>query len=159
MQNFLRKGGPIQNLSTKSGCVPANVTFFSSSFFLQLCHTHSTSMSTASHASFSGCNIHTLSSIINHKSPEALELIIQKAHCRVRTDRGQAWYTVGKIMAERKAWEIAERTGLDVISILPAMCYGPNLQKEVSPSNITMLPLFHGMFFFRTIYLQMCSRL
>ncbi|BBN01218.1 protein MpDFR-like5 [Marchantia polymorpha subsp. ruderalis] len=57
-----------------------------------------------------------------------------------------AWYTVGKIMAERKAWEIAERTGLDVISILPAMCYGPNLQKEVSPSNITMLPLFHGSY-------------
>ncbi|KAG6554199.1 hypothetical protein Mapa_004115 [Marchantia paleacea] len=56
------------------------------------------------------------------------------------------WYTVAKVQAERKAWEIAKRTGLDMISILPVMCYGPMLQKEVNVSNGVILELFRGSY-------------
>ncbi|KAJ0010467.1 hypothetical protein Pint_33009 [Pistacia integerrima] len=45
-------------------------------------------------------------------------------YCKSR----QKWYPVSKTLAEKAAWEFAEKNGIDVVAIHPATCLGPLLQ-------------------------------
>ncbi|KAL6180737.1 hypothetical protein ACLB2K_047397 [Fragaria x ananassa] len=48
-------------------------------------------------------------------------------YCKSR----QKWYPVSKTLAEKAAWDFAEKNGLDVVAIHPGTCLGPLLQCEL----------------------------
>ncbi|XVE89313.1 hypothetical protein DITRI_Ditri19aG0192400 [Diplodiscus trichospermus] len=56
----------------------------------------------------------------------------------------QKWYPVSKTLAEKAAWEFAEKHGLDVVAINPATCLGPLLQPNLNASCAVLLQLLQG---------------
>lgn len=61
-------------------------------------------------------------------------------YCKPR----QKWYPVSKTLAEKAAWEFAEKHGLDVVAIHPATCLGPLLQPGLNASSAVLLQLLQG---------------
>ena len=47
----------------------------------------------------------------------------------------QFWYELSKTMAEEKALEYSTSSGLDVVSVCPALVFGPMLQSTISGSS------------------------
>lgn len=56
----------------------------------------------------------------------------------------QKWYPVSKTLAEKAAWEFAEKHGLDVVAIHPGTCLGPLLQPGLNASSAVLLQLLQG---------------
>ncbi|KAK9928639.1 hypothetical protein M0R45_025763 [Rubus argutus] len=56
----------------------------------------------------------------------------------------QVWYNVSKTMAEKAAWDFAEKHGLDVVAIHPTTCLGPSLQPGLNASCAGLLNLLQG---------------
>ncbi|XVF23179.1 hypothetical protein REPUB_Repub13aG0015000 [Reevesia pubescens] len=56
----------------------------------------------------------------------------------------QKWYPVSKTLAEKAAWEYAEKHGMDVVAINPATCLGPLLQPNLNASCAVLLQLLQG---------------
>ncbi|PKU74465.1 Cinnamoyl-CoA reductase 1 [Dendrobium catenatum] len=54
------------------------------------------------------------------------------------------WYGLSKTLAERAAWEHAEKTGLNLITVCPSMVYGPQLQTTVNASSLMLLTIVKG---------------
>ncbi|KAI0512037.1 hypothetical protein KFK09_012672 [Dendrobium nobile] len=54
------------------------------------------------------------------------------------------WYGLSKTLAERAAWEHAEKTGLNLITVCPSMVYGPQLQATVNASSLMLLTIVKG---------------
>ncbi|KAG6723677.1 hypothetical protein I3843_03G214500 [Carya illinoinensis] len=61
-------------------------------------------------------------------------------YCKSR----QKWYPVSKTLAEKAAWEFAEKHGIDVVAIHPATCLGPLLQSGLNASCAVLLNLLQG---------------
>ncbi|PRQ19539.1 putative cinnamoyl-CoA reductase [Rosa chinensis] len=61
-------------------------------------------------------------------------------YCKSR----QKWYPVSKTLAEKAAWDFAEKNGLDVVAIHPATCLGPLLQPGLNASCAVLLNLLQG---------------
>ncbi|KAM7478623.1 hypothetical protein LguiA_026836 [Lonicera macranthoides] len=61
-------------------------------------------------------------------------------YCKSR----QKWYPVSKTLAEKAAWEFAEKNGLDVVAIHPATCLGPLLQPGLNASCAVLRQLLQG---------------
>ncbi|KAI8026560.1 Cinnamoyl-CoA reductase 1 [Camellia lanceoleosa] len=61
-------------------------------------------------------------------------------YCRSR----QKWYPVSKTLAEKGAWEFAEKHGFDVVAIHPATCLGPLLQPGLNASCAVLQQLLQG---------------
>lgn len=51
---------------------------------------------------------------------------------------------MSKTLAEKAAWEFAEKHGLDVVAIHPATCLGPLLQPGLNASSAVLLQLLQG---------------
>ncbi|XP_020596809.1 cinnamoyl-CoA reductase 2-like [Phalaenopsis equestris] len=56
----------------------------------------------------------------------------------------QHWYALSKTLAERAAWEYAEKTGLNLVTVCPSMVYGPQLQTTVNSSSLMLLNIVKG---------------
>ncbi|XP_022724416.1 cinnamoyl-CoA reductase 1 [Durio zibethinus] len=56
----------------------------------------------------------------------------------------QKWYAVSKTLAEKAAWEYAEKHGVDVVAINPGTCLGPLLQPKLNASSAVLLQLLQG---------------
>ncbi|MED6179934.1 hypothetical protein PIB30_005392 [Stylosanthes scabra] len=56
----------------------------------------------------------------------------------------ERWYSLSKTLAEDEAWKFANKNGIDMVSILPAMVAGPLLQPEVNESVEPILSLING---------------
>ncbi|KAK8530297.1 hypothetical protein V6N13_068228 [Hibiscus sabdariffa] len=56
----------------------------------------------------------------------------------------QKWYPVSKTLAEKAAWEYAEKHGTDVVAINPSTCLGPLLQPNLNASCAVLLQLLQG---------------
>ncbi|GKV46699.1 hypothetical protein SLEP1_g53676 [Rubroshorea leprosula] len=56
----------------------------------------------------------------------------------------QKWYPVSKTLAEKAAWDYAEKHGMDVVAINPATCLGPLLQPSLNASCAVLLQLLQG---------------
>ncbi|XP_073116130.1 cinnamoyl-CoA reductase 1 isoform X1 [Elaeis guineensis] len=54
------------------------------------------------------------------------------------------WYPVSKTMAEKAAWEYAEKHNLDVVTINPSTCLGPLLQPGLNASSAVLQQLLQG---------------
>ncbi|XP_021912648.1 cinnamoyl-CoA reductase 1 isoform X2 [Carica papaya] len=61
-------------------------------------------------------------------------------YCKSR----QKFYPVSKTLAEKAAWEFAEKNGLDVVAIHPATCLGPLLQPSLNASCAVLQQLLQG---------------
>lgn len=61
-------------------------------------------------------------------------------YCKSR----QKWYPVSKTLAEKAAWEFAEKHALDVVAIHPATCLGPLLQPGLNASCAVLQQLSQG---------------
>nr|GMD48551.1 cinnamoyl-CoA reductase 1 [Ipomoea batatas] len=61
-------------------------------------------------------------------------------YCKSR----QKWYPVSKTLAEKAAWEFAEKNGLDVVAIHPATCLGKLLQPGLNASSAVLQQLLRG---------------
>ncbi|KAL6183963.1 hypothetical protein ACLB2K_045371 [Fragaria x ananassa] len=61
-------------------------------------------------------------------------------YCKSR----QKWYPVSKTLAEKAAWDYAEKNGLDGVAIHPATCLGPLLQPGLNASCAVLLNLLQG---------------
>ncbi|PHU10171.1 hypothetical protein BC332_22031 [Capsicum chinense] len=61
-------------------------------------------------------------------------------YCKSR----QKWYPVSKTLAEKAAWEFAEKNGLDVVAINPATCLGRLLQPGLNASCAVLQQLLQG---------------
>ncbi|KAK4269445.1 hypothetical protein QN277_022602 [Acacia crassicarpa] len=65
-----------------------------------------------------------------------------KEYCR----RTKNWYCYSKTEAELQALELARNTGLSVVTICPAVVWGPILQAStVNASSLILLKLFKGL--------------
>lgn len=56
----------------------------------------------------------------------------------------QKWYPVSKTLAEKAAWEFAEKNGLDIVAINPATCLGQLLQPSLNASCAVLQQLLQG---------------
>ncbi|MCD9639309.1 hypothetical protein HAX54_023739 [Datura stramonium] len=56
----------------------------------------------------------------------------------------QKWYPVSKTLAEKAAWDFAEKNGLDVVAINPATCLGQLLQPGLNASCAVLRQLLQG---------------
>ncbi|KAJ6715597.1 putative proteinD DEPENDENT EPIMERASE/DEHYDRATASE [Salix viminalis] len=56
----------------------------------------------------------------------------------------QKWYPVSKTLAEKAAWEFAEKNGMDMVAIHPATCLGPLLQPALNASCAVLQQLLQG---------------
>ncbi|XP_020596811.1 LOW QUALITY PROTEIN: cinnamoyl-CoA reductase 2-like [Phalaenopsis equestris] len=56
----------------------------------------------------------------------------------------QYCYALSKTLAERAAWEYAEKTGLNLVTVCPSMVYGPQLQTTVNSSSLMLLNIVKG---------------
>lgn len=56
----------------------------------------------------------------------------------------QKWYPVSKTLAEKAAWEFAEKNRLDVVAINPATCLGQLLQPGLNASCAVLQQLLQG---------------
>nr|GFB51342.1 hypothetical protein [Tanacetum cinerariifolium] len=54
------------------------------------------------------------------------------------------WYPVSKTLAEKSAWEFAEKNGLDLVTILPSTCLGRLLQPTLNASCAVLQQLLLG---------------
>ncbi|XP_008781962.3 cinnamoyl-CoA reductase 1 isoform X2 [Phoenix dactylifera] len=61
-------------------------------------------------------------------------------YCKAR----KKWYPVSKTMAEKAAWEYAEKHKLDVVTINPSTCLGPLLQPGLNASSAVLQQLLQG---------------
>ncbi|KAJ8572710.1 hypothetical protein K7X08_009221 [Anisodus acutangulus] len=61
-------------------------------------------------------------------------------YCKSR----QKWYPVSKTLAEKAAWEFAEKNGLDVVAINPATCLGQLLQPGLNANCAVLQQLLQG---------------
>ncbi|CAI0438455.1 unnamed protein product [Linum tenue] len=61
-------------------------------------------------------------------------------YCKSR----KKWYPVSKTLAERAAWEFAEKNGIDLVAIHPATCLGPLLQPGLNASTAVLKQLLEG---------------
>ncbi|KAJ7942482.1 Cinnamoyl-CoA reductase family protein [Quillaja saponaria] len=61
-------------------------------------------------------------------------------YCKAR----QKWYPVSKTLAEKAAWEFAEKNGVDMVTILPATCLGRMFQPGLNASCAVLLQLLQG---------------
>ena len=55
-------------------------------------------------------------------------------------------YFVSKTLAEKAAWEFAEKNNIDLITIIPTLVVGPFIMQTMPPSMITALALLTRMF-------------
>lgn len=56
----------------------------------------------------------------------------------------QKWYPVSKTLAEKAAWDYAEKHGMDVVAIHPSTCLGPLLQPALNASSAVLQQLLQG---------------
>ena len=56
----------------------------------------------------------------------------------------QSWYPVAKIAAEAAALEYGRETGLDVVTLNPALVFGPLLQPTVNASSQFLIYFLKG---------------
>uniref|UniRef100_A0A7N0SWG4 NAD-dependent epimerase/dehydratase domain-containing protein n=1 Tax=Kalanchoe fedtschenkoi TaxID=63787 RepID=A0A7N0SWG4_KALFE len=61
-------------------------------------------------------------------------------YCKSR----QKWYPVSKTLAEKAAWEFAQKHGIDIVAIHPATCLGPLLQSNLNASCAVLQQLLLG---------------
>lgn len=61
-------------------------------------------------------------------------------YCKSR----EKWYPVSKTMAEKAAWEYAEKHGLDIVAINPSTCLGSLLQPGLNASSAVLQQLLQG---------------
>ncbi|KAJ8768013.1 hypothetical protein K2173_020953 [Erythroxylum novogranatense] len=61
-------------------------------------------------------------------------------YCKSR----QKWYPVSKTLAEKAAWEFAEKNGVDMVAIHPATCLGLLLQPGLNASCAVLQQLLQG---------------
>lgn len=61
-------------------------------------------------------------------------------YCKSR----QKWYPVSKTLAEKAAWEFAEKHGMDIVAIHPATCLGSLLQPNLNASCAVLQQLLQG---------------
>ncbi|XP_073101316.1 cinnamoyl-CoA reductase 1-like [Elaeis guineensis] len=54
------------------------------------------------------------------------------------------WYFLSKTMAERAAWEYAEKNGLDLVTVCPSVVLGPLLQPTASTSGLFLIYVIKG---------------
>ncbi|WRX28425.1 NAD-dependent epimerase/dehydratase - like 10 [Theobroma cacao] len=54
------------------------------------------------------------------------------------------WYCFSKTEAESEAFELAKRTGLDVVTVCPTLILGPILQPAVNASSLVLIKLLKG---------------
>ncbi|KAM7263677.1 hypothetical protein ACFE04_001360 [Oxalis oulophora] len=54
------------------------------------------------------------------------------------------WYPLSKTLAEKAAWEFAEKNGLDIVSILPSTVFGPMLQPGLNSSSVVLPMILDG---------------
>ncbi|KAH9684340.1 Epimerase domain-containing protein [Citrus sinensis] len=55
------------------------------------------------------------------------------------------WYPVSKTLAEKAAWEFAEKHGVDVVAIHPATCLGPLMQPYLNASCAVLQQLLQAV--------------
>ncbi|KAG0467384.1 hypothetical protein HPP92_018353 [Vanilla planifolia] len=56
----------------------------------------------------------------------------------------KGWYGLAKTLAERAAWEYAGKTGLNMVTVCPAMVLGPLLQPTVNATSLFLLDIIKG---------------
>ncbi|CAN0920816.1 Tetraketide alpha-pyrone reductase 1 [Linum grandiflorum] len=56
----------------------------------------------------------------------------------------EIWYTLSKIVAEKKAWEFCKENGIDMVTVLPSFVIGPSLPTELCSTASDVLGLFKG---------------
>ncbi|XP_042479515.1 cinnamoyl-CoA reductase 1 isoform X1 [Macadamia integrifolia] len=56
----------------------------------------------------------------------------------------ELWYPASKTMAEKAAWEFAEKQGLDVVVVNPGTVMGPVLPPTINASMIMLVRLLEG---------------
>ncbi|XP_058097512.1 cinnamoyl-CoA reductase 1 [Magnolia sinica] len=61
-------------------------------------------------------------------------------YCKSR----RKWYPVSKTMAEKAAWDYAEKHGIDIVTVHPSTALGPLLQKGLNASSAVLLNLLQG---------------
>ncbi|XP_042494918.1 cinnamoyl-CoA reductase 1-like [Macadamia integrifolia] len=60
-----------------------------------------------------------------------------KEYCRETKN----YYCLSKTVAESEAWEYAKQSGLDVVTVLPTMVFGPMLQSTLNSSSQALVRL------------------
>ncbi|XP_011625419.1 cinnamoyl-CoA reductase 2-like [Amborella trichopoda] len=63
-----------------------------------------------------------------------------KQYCRTTEN----WYCLSKTMAESEAFEYAQKSGLDLVSVCPALVLGPMLQPTINASSLVLIKLLKG---------------
>jgi nucleoside-diphosphate-sugar epimerase len=58
----------------------------------------------------------------------------------------QNWYSLSKTEAESEALEFAKRNQLDVVTVCPALVFGPLLQPTVNASSLVLIKLMRGTY-------------
>jgi len=59
--------------------------------------------------------------------------------------KDNVWYPVSKILAEKAAWDFAEKEGLDVVTICPGLVLGPVLPPKADGSVMIFTYILKGM--------------
>ncbi|KAL5983087.1 hypothetical protein ACLOJK_017167 [Asimina triloba] len=54
------------------------------------------------------------------------------------------WYFLSKTLAERAALQYGEKSGLHVVTVCPAVMFGPQLQSTVNATNLFLLKTLRG---------------
>ncbi|KAL9257343.1 Phenylacetaldehyde reductase-like protein [Drosera capensis] len=54
------------------------------------------------------------------------------------------WYPLSKTLAEKEAWEFAEKNGLDVVTVNPGTVLGPIIPPAINASMLVLLRLLQG---------------
>ncbi|GAB2234100.1 hypothetical protein Droror1_Dr00003337 [Drosera rotundifolia] len=54
------------------------------------------------------------------------------------------WYPLSKTLAEKEAWEFAEKSGLDVVTVNPGTVLGPIIPPAINASMLMLLRLLQG---------------
>ncbi|CAM8974995.1 unnamed protein product [Rhodiola kirilowii] len=62
-------------------------------------------------------------------------------HCR----KTENWYMASKTEAEQLAFDYAKNSGLDVVTICPALVLGPVLQSTINASSLVLTKLLKGV--------------
>ena len=64
----------------------------------------------------------------------------------------QIWYNVSKTLAEKAAWEFAEREGMQLVVLNPGTTLGPFFTPSVNTSLNILLQLLRGLSFATSIF-------
>ncbi|GAB2274268.1 hypothetical protein Dimus_009034 [Dionaea muscipula] len=54
------------------------------------------------------------------------------------------WYPLSKTLAEKEAWEFAEKNGLDLVTVHPGTVMGPIIPPTINASMLVLLRLLQG---------------